>query len=154
MRYILSVLCLACSCNTQSELSQEARTRVASEIRTMLQRYDDEVRANGLLSEFAYLDSSDDFFWVPPGYSLPLSYDSVSTILRRNAGGLRMVDNMRDSLLVIPHSEFLATLTGALTSRIEGTTGNVTTVRLIETGLAVKRPEGWKLLSGQTTVIE
>ena len=154
MRYLpVMVFLTAMSCSDQTELSVTEKDRVAEEVRAMLHQYDDDVRTNGLLAEFAYLDSSEDFFWVPPGYNSPLSYDSVLVIITKNAALLRSVDIVWDSLRIIPHSGSLATFTGNITSRSEDTSGNVTTVRLIETGLAVKRHDGWKLLSGQTSLL-
>ena len=153
MRYLpVMVFLTAMSCSDQTELSVTEKGRVAEEVRAMLHQYDDDVRTNGLLAEFAYLDSSEDFFWVPPGYNSPLSYDSVLVIITKNAALLRSVDNVWDSLRIIPRSGSLATFTGNITSRSVDTSGNVTTVRLIETGLAVKRYDGWKLLSGQTSL--
>ncbi len=153
MKFLLAMSLLVLGSCNQSELSDEEKGRIAAEVRTMLLQYDDAVRSNGLLAEFAYLDSSKDFFWVPPGYSSSLSYDSVAAIMRQNAKSFRGVDNVRESLRIIPHSRFLATFTGTIRSKLVDTTGKVTTVRLIETGLAVKRNDGWKLLSGQTSLI-
>jgi len=155
MRYLpVMVFLTAMSCSDQTELSVTEKGRVAEEVRAMLHQYDDDVRTNGLLAEFAYLDSSEDFFWVPPGYNSSLSYDSVVVIIRKNAALLRNVNNVWDSLRIIPHSGSLATFTGNITSRSVDTSGNVATVRLIETGLAVKRYDGWKLLSGQTSLLQ
>lgn len=155
MRYLPAMVFLTgMSCSDQTELSVTEKDRVAEEVRAMLHQYDDDVRTNGLLAEFAYLDSSEDFFWVPPGYNSPLSYDSVVVIIRKNAALLRNVNNVWDSLRIIPHSGSLATFTGNITSRSVDTSGNVATVRLIETGLAVKRYDGWKLLSGQTSLLQ
>ena len=155
MRYLpVMVFLTAMSCSDQTELSVTEKDRVAEEVRAMLHQYDDDVRTNGLLAEFAYLDSSEDFFWVPPGYNSSLSYDSVVVIIRKNAALLRNVNNVWDSLRIIPHSGSLATFTGNITSRSVDTSGNVATVRLIETGLAVKRYDGWKLLSGQTSLLQ
>ena len=156
MRYLsfVTILLFSASCADPTELTEVERGRVIADVRAMLHQYDDDVRTNGLLAEFAYLDSSEDFFWVPPGYNSPLSYDSVAVIIRKNAALLRSVDNVWDSLRIIPHSGSLATFTGNITSRSVDTSGNVTTVRLIETGLAVRRVDGWKLLSGQTSLLQ
>ncbi len=47
----------------------------------MLTNYHDAVRQGGLLAEVDYLDQSDNFFWVSPGYDSTLHYDSVKAIL-------------------------------------------------------------------------
>lgn len=141
------------SCSSRPELSEKQKETIVAEVREMLQQYDDDIRKNGLMAEFAYLDSSAEFFWVPPGYSSPLSYDSVAIIIRRNAATFRLVDNVWDSLRVIPHSELLATFTGTISSRMIDTAWTSMDVSLIETGLAIKRSDGWKILSGQTAVL-
>lgn len=155
MKYIYALLALIFlfSCTSRPELSEKQKETIAAEVREMLQQYDDDIRKNGLLAEFAYLDSSDEFFWVPPGYSSSLSYDSVATIIRQNAATFRLVDNVWESLRVIPHSETLATFTGTISSKMVDTAWIAMNVSLIETGLAVKRADGWKMLSGQTAVL-
>ncbi len=142
------------SCTPNTELSESQKKTIQAEVREMLQRYDEDIRKNGLMAEFAYLDSSDDFFWVPPGFSSPLSFDSVATIIRKNATVFRLVDNVWDSLRVIPHSASLATFTGTISSRMVDTAWIAMNISLIETGLAVKRADGWKMLSGQTAVLQ
>jgi hypothetical protein len=156
VKYFLAIFLLvaAWSCTKHRELSDEARAQVAADVWTMLHKYHDDIRLNGLVAEFAYLDSSDDFFWVPPGYSSPLSFDSVATIIRSNARLFRKVDNVWDSLRIIPHSFSLVTFTGVVSSTMTDSLGNSASASLIETGLAIKRAGGWKLLSGQTAVLQ
>ncbi len=154
MKPIFGVLLLmTASCIGQGDLSDSDKDRVITEVRTMLHRYHEDIRLNGLTAEFAYLDSSDDFFWVPPGYSSALSYDSVAATIRMNARLFHTVDNSWDSLRVIPQSSSLALFTGTVSSRMTDTAGNSTKASLIETGLVVKRKGGWKLLSGQTALL-
>ena len=149
----LMFLVVLFSCNQRTELSDAEKDRIIGEVREMLQDYDDDVRKNGLMAEFAYLDSSDDFFWVAPGYSSPLSYDSVASIVKENSRKFRSVDNSWKSLRIFPHSKALATFTGEISSTMIDTSGTVLKVSLLETGLAIKRSDGWNLLSGQTTVL-
>ena len=155
MKRILGLILLVVlfSCSEQPELSNKEKDRIIGEVREMLHNYSDDVRKNGLMAEFAYLDSSEEFFWVAPGYSSPLSFDSVASIVKENSRKFRSVDNSWNSLRIIPHSNSLATFTGTISSRMIDTSGNSTTFSLIETGLAVKRLGGWKMLSGQTTIL-
>lgn len=94
-----------------------------------------------------------DFFWVPPGYKDALPYDSVSVILKMNAGRYISVDNSFEKLRVVPLSETMATYTGLLRSTMTDTTGNVSTFSMVETAIVIKRKDGWKLLNGQTTIL-
>lgn len=148
-----ALLLMTASCVGEGDLSDSEKDRVVAEVRTMLHRYHEDIRLNGLTAEFAYLDSSDDFFWVPPGYSSALSYDSVASAIRMNARLFQTIDNSWDSLRVIPQSGFLALFTGTISSRMTDTAGNATEVSLIESGVVVQRRDGWKLLSGQTALL-
>jgi hypothetical protein len=100
------------------------------------------------------LDHSPDFFWIPPGYEHPIYYDSVESVIKLNATRLKSVVNSFDSLQVIPLSERLAIYTGKMQSVTTDTSNQVTEVSLIETGVMIKRKDGWKLLSGQTSLLD
>jgi hypothetical protein len=127
---------------------------VMVDVQQTLEQYYADIKKEGLLAEFKYLDSSENFFWVPPGYNRALSYDSIAAIIKWIAPSLKSVENSFDTLRIIPLSEELATYTGRLRSVSTDTSGKVTTTQLVETGILIKRPAGWKLLSGQTSVVE
>jgi hypothetical protein len=122
-------------------------------VRQTLLDYHQAIKQEGLLAEFKYLDSSEEFFWVPPGYSCALAYDSVAYILRQSAPLFSRIDNSFDTLMIKPLTTSLAMYTGRLTSVSTDTAGKSSSVKLIETGLVVKRSGQWKLLSGQTAVL-
>jgi hypothetical protein len=125
---------------------------IIDSITQTLNTYYDDIRAEGLIAEFRYLDNSAEFYWVPPGFSVAISYDSVASIIKQNAPLLKSVDNKWDTLRIDPFSHELATYTGRLHSIVTDTAGHVSETSLIETGVLIKRPDGWKLLSGQTAV--
>jgi hypothetical protein len=107
-----------------------------------------------LLAEFNYLDSSAEFFWVPPGHTSPLNFDSVSHILRKSAPQWKTINNRWDTLRIIPLSNELATYTGILQSSMTDTAGAELNFKMIETGVLIKRKDGWKLLHGQTGMVD
>src|SRR5687767_7969777 len=53
-------------------------------VQETLYKYADDILRKGLKAEFHYLDTSEKFFWVPPGYPSAIHYDSVAAILRAN----------------------------------------------------------------------
>lgn len=130
------------------------KAAIEDSIRVTLDNYYADIKKTGLTAEFKYLDHSPDFFWVPPGYSSAISYDSVATVLNQNAPLFRSVDNAWDSLRIIPLTTELATYTGRLRSTMVDASGKTSHIALVETGLLVKRKDGWKLLSGQTSVVD
>jgi hypothetical protein len=136
-----------------NELSRDEAEALTIAARDMLYRYCKDVSRRGLMAEAGYLDSSNDFYWVPPGYTAAISYDSVMSVLRGNAPALRSVVNTWEQLRIKPLSRTYASYSGTLASSSTDTAGTTTRVRLIETGLLVKRKEGWKLLSGQTALL-
>jgi len=142
------------SCNgPTNSWTKENQADVAAEVRKTLYNYHSDIRKSGLTAEFKYLDTSKDFFWVPPGFPNAIFYDSVATIINRNSHLFKSVDNKWDTLTVIPLSNKYATYTGHMLSIMTDTSGQVSEFKLTETGVLVKRNDGWKLLSGQTSVL-
>lgn len=156
MRCALPVLLvlLASGCNTPSSFTEAEQQRVTAEVDSMLHAYLDAMREGGLEAEFDYLDSTDAFFWVPPGYDSWISYDSVAAVLRAMAPTLRSTDYRWKSLRIDPISEDRAIYTGTLTGALTDTSGQVTNLSMIETGTVIRREDGWKLLNGQSALLD
>jgi ketosteroid isomerase-like protein len=111
------------------------------------------VSRDGLMAEFAYLDSSEAFFWVPPGYTAAIGFDSVASAIRRNANQWRHIEIGFDTVAVHLTGPQTATYSGRLHAEMTDTAGNVTDIHLVETGTLIRRADGWKLLCGQTSLI-
>jgi hypothetical protein len=126
---------------------------ITRDVKQMLYNYYDDIRKTGLEAEFKYLDSSSEFHWVPPGFSSAISYDSVASILKKNTGLFRSIVNRFDTLTIVPIGRNVASYTARISSTILDTTNKTNTVLMVETGVVIKRPGGWRLLSGQTSVI-
>jgi len=137
--------------DTTRELTDVEKTIIVNEVAETLENYYSDIADKGLMAEFDYLDSSRDFFWVPPGSAVALSYDSIYRVLGQNAQMFRSIVSEWDTLGITPLSPELALYTGRLRSTATDTSGVTSTVRLVETGLMIKRRDGWKLLSGQTS---
>jgi len=105
------------------------------------------------MSEFKYLDNSKDFFWVPPGFNSPLSYDSVRIIIEANAKAIQSVNYKYDTLFINPLSFTIANYSAIVSGNLIDTAGIISPVRLIESGVLIKREDGWKLLSGQSAML-
>lgn len=152
--FLLLVPLLLSSCRQKpAEFNPEQKSIIINEVKGMLAGYADDVRKNGLTAEVKYFDTSADFFWVPPNFTQALSYDSVVSILNESAGMMKMVDNKWDTLRIIPLTTNMATYTGHITSNVEDTFGNKASLLMWETGTVIKRADGWKLLSGQTSAL-
>jgi hypothetical protein len=151
---ILFAVLAILSCRESIPLTENEKASVIKNVSQTLNNYYNDIRKSGLMAEFKYLDNSSEFFWVPPGYSHSISYDSVSTVLRQNAPKYKSIDNSFDTLQIIPLSKELATYTGRLNSTMTNTSGETMTFTLVETGVLIKRQDGWKLLSGQTTILQ
>ena len=141
------------SCRQSTTMTKDEKTRIELDVQKTLTDYYDDIRKSGLTAEFNYLDHSPDFFWVPPGYSRCISYDSVVHVLEENAPKFKSIDNSFESLRIVPLSIEIATYTGRLHSTMTDTSGKIMTLQLVETGVLIKRKEGWKLLNGQTTIL-
>ena len=151
---IISVVVIISSCKQPGILSDEEKQTAVQEVKTTLQNYYADIKKSGLTAEFKYLDSSSNFFWVPPGYSAALSYDTISAIIKRNAVACSLVDNSFETLSILPLSKELATYTGRLRSFVKDTSGHSNSFLLVETGVMVKKGNDWKLLCGQTNLLQ
>ncbi|HET6543383.1 MAG TPA: nuclear transport factor 2 family protein [Chryseolinea sp.] len=151
--YALCIVIFVGCKGEQSRLSVKEALKVESEVRQLFANYFEAIRKEGMTAEFHYLDRSSDFFWVPPGYHHPISYDSVAAVLTLSAPGFVSVENSFDTLRIIPLTTSLATYTAKLKSVMKDTSGNISSLQLIETGVVIKRSDGWKLLGGQTSVL-
>lgn len=142
------------ACNPKNdELSDTEKQIITENVRQALHDYYSDIEKEGLTAEFKYLDSSENFFWVPPGYAQPLSYDSIAHIIKKVAPGFQSVKNTWDTLHIQPLSNTTAVYTGKLFSVMTNTAGNISEVSLIETGFLIKRIDRWKLMCGQTAII-
>ncbi len=139
-----------CSCQQRDKTTEMDKYSIEKEVRKMFDDYHQAIKKDGLKGEFKYLDQSEDFFWVPPGYTSALPYDSIVSILSANAGLFQSIEFHWDTLKVTPLSNTIANFTGIVGGTMTDTAGISSTVSIIETGVAIKRKDGWKLLSGQS----
>ena len=141
------------SCN-QSNHSSGKNDDVRNEIKATFDNYYNDIRKQGLLAELKYLDSSAKFFWVPPGYLNYAGYDSIAAAIKENAATLRSIDNRYDSLLIVPLTDNYAQFAVRTISTAVTATGDSSRTAFIESGVMVKRKDGWKFLSGQTSILK
>lgn len=152
MRYLpFFLLLLACQTpNTSTQFDAQAQQKVVHEVEDMLHAYHAAIEQDGLEAEFAFLDTSEQFFWVPPGYESALDFDSVQTILLHNAKNMQQIHFEWESLTINALSLEFATYHGIVAGNMQDTSGTEFPVKILESGALIKRPSGWKLLSGQS----
>ena len=124
-----------CACNQPAATTHDADAYVEKQ---MLIYYNDDIREHGPLAEFAYLDSSSNFFWVPPGYASSLSYDSVAKAIQANAARIKRINNTWDTLTVNLLSGSIAAYTGKMHGVVTCIPGGVSTTLLIESATLIK----------------
>ena len=153
--YVLTIISIfsLTSCNTKPPKEVDTAL-IEKEVKQMFMAYDDSVRKNGINGEFYFLDNSDAFYWVPPGYKYALHYDSIANILHKNAPQFKYIDNSWDKLQIMGLSDKYASFNGVVNSYVITTENDTIVTKLSETGIVVKRGNDWKLLSGQTVIIE
>lgn len=151
--FIYCIFILSACKNHPVALTNEEKKILSDTIDKTLHEYYKAIQENGLTAEFNYLDSSAEFFWVPPGYASPLSFDSVAAAINTSAKAFTSVSNSWEQLAIHPLNNQYANYSGIIRSEMIDTSGKNTVVHLLETGLLIKRESGWKLLSGQTSII-
>ncbi|MCB9233337.1 MAG: hypothetical protein H6581_16890 [Bacteroidia bacterium] len=149
----LWILASFISCKNPAPQASFDRDLVAREAEKMLQDYHTSIEKDGLLAEFAFLDSSEAFFWAPPGLHSAVDYDSIRTLILQIAPSLQKSELEWKSLKVIPLSEEFASYTGIISATNLDTAGNSNHSTLIESGTLIKRADGWKILNGQTALL-
>ena len=137
-----------------NDLSAEDQGRIIQEVETSLRNYYRDVAIKGIQAEFEYLDTSSNFYWIPPDYENWINYDSVANVILDASSKISAVENYWESLRIDPLSVKYASYSGILKGKTSGKDGNVVEQRFMETGIVVKREDGWKLLRGQTRLIE
>ncbi len=146
------VVLFGCSHEQKPTLTDEEKGNIVMEIKETLDNYYADIKEGGLTAELKYLDNSKDFCWMPPGYSSSISFDSVASILKKNAPNYKEIDNKFESLTIEAISLDSAMYSGKIRSILTDTTNTPITMFLNEKGKLVKRKDGWKLISGETTI--
>jgi hypothetical protein len=134
-------------------LSKTEKEQITQQIRQTLNDYFHDVSKGGLLEEFRYLDSSEAFFWKPPGYDMAIDFDSVRRILVSNAGKFKKITNSLDSLMVLPLTVDLAVYKAWIHSEVVDMKGQTTNISLYENACMLRKEGRWKLLNGSTSVL-
>ncbi len=140
-------------CDNSATFSEAEKEIVSMDVKAMLHDYHDSMNNGGLLTEFEFLDNSAEFFWIPPGYSTPPSYDSVATVLKKTAPTLHKMTYNWETLNVYPLSHTLASFNGRVSGIITDTSGVTSQIILLESGNIIKRAKGWQLLNGQSRIL-
>lgn len=151
--FSIVILMTLTSCFQTDKLDQSEKELIINDVVEMFGNYHNDIRKDGLTAEFKYLDQSSDFFWVPPGYKSALSYDSVRQILEINAKSFQAIEFNWDTLQVFPLSDKIANYSGIVKGSMIDTSGTKSSVIIIESGTVIKRSDGWKLLSGQSAIL-
>jgi hypothetical protein len=141
-----------CSHEEKPQLSEEEKGNIVMDVKDVLDNFNADTKASGITSEFRYLDNSKDFHWMPPGCQAPISYDSCVNMMKKSEGTYKQIENSFESLSIEALSADTASYVGKIKSMMTDTTGNITTIYLNEKGKLIKRKDGWKLLSGETTI--
>jgi hypothetical protein len=146
------IFLISCSGEQKPQLSDEEKGNIVMDVKEVLDNFNADVKAGGLTSEFKYLDNSKDFKWIPPGYQTSISYDSATSMMKRSSGTYKEINNSFENLTINALSADTASYTGKIKSMMTDTMGNIMTIYLNEKGKLIRRKDGWKLLSGETTI--
>ncbi|WP_109300881.1 hypothetical protein [Aquimarina sp. AU474] len=152
--YTLILSLIFVSCNSSNEPKDFDKDSVKESVLLMFDNYHYDIKKEGLTAEFKYLDSSDDFFWVPPRFTSALSYDSVKHILEKNAKAYQTVSFDWDTITIFPLTQDIANFSGIVNSHMIDTSGVSSKFKIIESGTLIKRKSGWKLLNGQSAILD
>ena len=152
MKYLLLITLLLNVSACQNEKEATDFNKIAEETKDMLIAFHDSVNTSGLMAEFDFLDSTEAFYWTPPGYSYAIAYDSIRSILIQSANDLHKVHFEWDTLDIHPLSNDYCNYTGVVHCVMWSDDTSKQEFKVLESGTLVKRNDGWKFLSGQSRV--
>lgn len=151
---ICSILIIGISsCKSESNESNHVKTS-EDDLITFLNTYHDAMNQYGLKTEFEFIDSTSHFFWIPPGYASALSFDSVKKVLIQTDETIRSIRLKWKNLKIESQESNWANFHGVVEGQIVDTSGLIIIINQIESGVLIKRKDGWKILSGQTTALD
>ena len=136
--------------SVKTPLTIKEKAAITLEVKNMLNNYHDAIIKDGLGEEFKYLDNSSDFFWVPPGYTEALDYETIKGILLKNSKVVNFIEFSWEKVQIFPITSTIANYTGIVKCVEVDKNNKPITFRIIESGTLIKRSDGWKFLSGQT----
>ena len=145
--FLIIILVLGCKKERTKKLD---KTQIVSEIEIMFNDYHEAIKQNGLPAEFDYLDNSNDFFWIPPGYKSTVKYDSIKAILIENNKSIQSISFEFETLEIFPLTPEIANYSGIVKGEMLDTSNVTSNFKIIESGTLIKRADGWKLLNGQS----
>jgi len=151
--YSIFIFLVLFSCAPSPELNSAKKDEIRKEVQQFLMNYHEAIAKDGLTAEFDYLDASPNFFWVPPGYASALKYDSVRSILESNAKNFSEVQFTWRTLDLFPMSNSFVNFSGIVDGKMTDLSGVTAQMSILESGTIIKRAEGWKLLSGQSRML-
>lgn len=137
----------------QHPLKVEEKESIIQEVKMMLENYHDDIVKDGIEDELKYLDSSSDFFWVPPGYNSALDYSTIKGILLANSKTINYIEFSWETIKIFPLTNKIATYTGIVKCVEVDTSNKAMNFQILESGTVIKRENGWKFLNGQSRIL-
>lgn len=139
------------ACSNNPSIPTFDRNQVADDIKMMTDSFHHAIAENGFASEFDFLDSSDQFFWVIPGERQALYYDTIRSLIMNNHKAFTDIDLSWELLNIHPLSDSMASYNGVIKGSMKNISNDSTSlVRILESGIFIKRQSGWKFLCGQS----
>ncbi len=133
-------------------LNNKEKETVTLEIKAMLDDFHQDILQNGLVSELWYLDHSSEFFWIPPGYSSSLNYDTIKSIVISNSKTIKVTGINWETINILPLTKTIASYSG-IVKCTQKEKSNSVSLRIIESGTLIKREKHWKFLNGQSRIL-
>jgi len=149
-----ALLCLLplLSCQRSTDLSDSQRAAVIQGVQQLAVQFFDDVRTHNAAAVIAHLDSSEAFFWVFPPDTGAVSRATIAEGLRAELESYPSIEGRWLTMRVEPLTATLASYTGVFEQVSTSVDGNAVRTQGIETAVVILRDNGWKFLSGQTTL--
>jgi len=146
----LAVALQSVYCQQPTQLTESRRAAIRDSVIQMKNQFWDGVRAKHFEATIDLLDNSPEFLWVSPPDTTVFSHDALVAGIKASFQHYRSIDVTIDYIRVEPLTNEYAIFTERSHETDIDTSGKVSKSIGVYTGVAVHRPTGWKLLSGQT----
>ncbi|MCU0373181.1 MAG: nuclear transport factor 2 family protein [Ignavibacteria bacterium] len=156
MKLIISLL-LACllltafTCGEKTlKLDDSERAEIVEAVKSMTSRYFEDFHANNVDTVLRHYDTSACFFWSITPDTIALKRSAMVTMHRHAIKDYAKFEGYWSNIQVEPLTKELAMYHGTYHVNTEDKGGKKGKITGVETGVMVKREDGWKYLAGQT----
>lgn len=149
--FLMCFLCTAFTCGEKPlKMNEEEKSEIVKAVKDMTANYFRDFYTRSIDTVLSHYDTSSSFFWAITPDTIALKRSAMVTMHRHALKDYTKFDGYWSNIKVEPLTNELAMYHGTYHVNTEDKSGKKGTITGVETGVMVKREDGWKYLAGQT----